>query len=675
MKRKLIRTLNVCLAAFAVTAAYSQEGSRNPADTSKLFRELHRPQYHLTPKTGGLIDPTDLIFYKGEYRVNNGLAASTDLIHWKFGDRARLSTDKESQMSGSVVYDKENTSGFGKNGKGPLVAVYSGLQRSNRTQYQCIAFSNDDGASWEIYVKNPVIDLNSTEFRDPQVFWHAETKKWVMAVAMAAQQKISFYGSSNLKEWEHLSDFGPMGAVKGVWECPDIFPLYVDGKENNKKWVLAVSVQPLAGQYFIGDFDGRTFRVDKDFETSLSELKAQEVKNTGEILFDFENGFGGWKSEGDAFSDQPETGPVNLQGPVIGFEGKKFVNSYHNGDKGAGMLTSPEFTISKNYLNFLLGGGAYPKDLHADLLIDGKVARTMSGVNTEVLYWKTWNVTEFAGKKAVIRIVDEGDGDFRHILADHFMLSDKPADNSWEKAKWIDHGPDFYAVRSWIDSPNDLYQRTWTAWVGSWLYLREAPTTPWRGGHTFPRSVSLSSFPDGIKLLQQPVDVIKTLRSEHYAIANKNVSGIFAIPAVAKFDNVYELIAEIEPVSATEFGFTVAGKGAEKTTISYQTVNKTLSVNRSQSGNVSFSPAFPGSYSAQLDAVNKKITLRILVDRSIVEVFANRGEAAITAQIFPAAGSNELSFFAKGGKAVLTRLDIWKLNSIWADQGSNKLSR
>ncbi|WP_345211908.1 glycoside hydrolase family 32 protein [Mucilaginibacter gynuensis] len=634
-------------------------------DTANLFRELHRPQYHLTPKTGGLIDPTDLIYYKGEYRVNNGLASSTDLINWKLGKRARLSTDKESQMSGSVVYDKDNTSGFGKSGKGPLVAIYSGLQRSNRTQYQCIAYSNDDGANWEIYNRNPVIDLNSTEFRDPQVFWHADTKKWVMAVAMAAQQKISFYGSANLKEWEHLSDFGPMGAVKGVWECPDIFPLYVDGNKNNKKWVLAVSVQPLAGQYFIGNFDGKTFKADKEFESALGRLKSEEASNPGEVLFDFENGFEGWKNEGDAFSDKPETGPVNLQGPVIGFEGKKFVNSFHNGDKGAGKLTSPDFTINKNYLNFLLGGGAYPKDLHVDLLVDGKIVRTMSGVNTEVLYWKTWNVAEFAGKKGSIQIVDEGDGDFRHILADQFTLSDKPASTDWEKTRWIDYGPDFYAVRSWVDSPDDLNHRTWVAWLGSWLYLREIPTSPWRGGHTFPRSVSLSSFPDGIKLIQQPVEAIAKLRTEHFSLENKKVSGNHRIPGAAKLENTYELIAEIDLGTATEVGFTIAGKGVENTVLSYKVATGELTVDRTHSGNVDFSPAFPGKYTAKVDAENRKLKIRMLVDRSLIEVFANRGEAAITSQIFPSAGSNELIFYARQGKATLNKLDLWKLKSIW----------
>jgi len=94
------------------------------------------------------------------------------------------------------------------------------------------------------YNKNPVIDIASNEFRDPQVFWHPQTKKWIMAVAMAAEQKVRFYNSDNLKDWKYLSDFGGVGAVKGVWECPDIFPLKVDGNPAKIKWVLEVSVQP-----------------------------------------------------------------------------------------------------------------------------------------------------------------------------------------------------------------------------------------------------------------------------------------------------------------------------------------------------------------------------------------------------------------------------------------------
>ncbi|MCQ6960747.1 glycoside hydrolase family 32 protein [Mucilaginibacter aquariorum] len=665
MKKEFIITLGVCLLSLPGFNSLCQDRPVSAADTANLFLEPYRPQYHLTAKAGALFDPTDLIYYKGAYHVNNGMAVSTDLVHWRLGKRARLSTDKETQMSGSAVYDKDNTSGFGKDGKGPLVAIYSGLQRSNRTQYQCIAHSNDDGKSWQIYEGNPVIDFNSTEFRDPQVFWHKESKKWVMAVALAAQQKISFYGSPDLKHWEHLSDFGPVGAVKGVWECPDLFPLFVDGNRKQKKWVLAVSVQPLAGQYFVGEFDGRTFRLDDNFEQDLVKLKSGEVKNTGQVLFDFENGYAGWKIEGDAFSDRPETGPVNLQGPVIGFEGKKFVNSFHNSDKGAGTLISPEFTITKKYMNFLLGGGAYPQDLHMDLLVDGKAVRTMSGLNTEVLYWKTWDVSEFAGKKATVQIVDKGDGDFRHILVDQIMLADQPADAAWEKARWIDYGPDFYAVRSWIDTPEDTLTRTWVAWIGSWLYAREIPTTPWKGGHTFPRTVSLSSFPEGVKLVQQPVEAIKELRTTHFQLTNKKVSGVLPLPKATAFNNTYELIAEIDLGTATEAGFTIAGNGDEKTVLSYDVKSGRLTVDRSNSGNVSFSPAFPGSYSADLNMENKKLKLHLLLDRSVVELFGNRGEVAITCQIFPSVQSKALSFYAKNGKAVLTKLDVWQLKSIW----------
>ena len=665
MKKEFIITLGICLLSLPGFDALCQDRPGSAADTANLFREPYRPQYHLTAKAGALFDPTDLIYYKGAYHVNNGMAVSTDLVHWRLGKRARLSTDKEAQMSGSAVYDKNNTSGFGKNGKGPLVAIYSGLQRSNRTQYQCIAYSNDDGKSWQIYEGNPVIDFNSTEFRDPQVFWHEETQKWVMAVALAAQKKISFYGSKDLKNWKHLSDFGPMGAVNGVWECPDIFPLYVDGKKENKTWVLALSVQPLGGQYFVGSFDGNDFMPDTGFVNQLDLLKQQQPTHKGHLLFDFEDDFKGWTVEGDAFSDKPETGPVDLQGPVIGYQGVKFVNSFHNGDKGAGKLTSPEFTIDKPFLNFLLGGGAYPEDVHMDLLVDGKVVRTMSGVNTEVLYWKSWDVAEFNGRRATITITDKGDGDFRHISVDQIMLADQPATDAWEKAFWIDYGPDFYAVRSWVNGPENDDRRIWVAWLGSWLYAREVPTTPWKGGHSFPRTVELKTLPEGIQLVQQPVKEIESLRSGHFQIKNKMVKGRLVIPQLTKFENTYEIITEIEAGDAEEAGFDIAAGKNEKTTITYNFKTATVSVDRKQSGEVNFSPAFPRVYSAPASKTGRTVKLHFLVDKSVLEVFVNQGEAAITSQMFPADKSYGVRFFSTGGKARIISLDGWKINSIW----------
>ena len=118
------------------------------------------------------------------------------------------------------------------------------------------------------------------------MFWYAPTKSWRMVVVKAVERKVSIYSSPNLKDWTHLSDFGPAGAVGGVWECPDLFPLAVNGNPRNVKWVMVVSLNPggIAGgsgtQYFIGDFDGTTF---------TSDDPATYTPPTGTVLEDFES--------------------------------------------------------------------------------------------------------------------------------------------------------------------------------------------------------------------------------------------------------------------------------------------------------------------------------------------------------------------------------------------------
>ena len=136
-------------------------------------------------------------------------------------------------------------------------------------QFQCVAYSNDNGRTWTKYPGNPVINIGSRDFRDPKVQWHDATKRWVMTVSLSAEHKVRFYGSDNLKEWTLLSEFGPAGATGGVWECPDLFELPVQGTNENR-WVLVVNMNPgsvaggSGGQYFIGQFDGRRFVMDTD---------------------------------------------------------------------------------------------------------------------------------------------------------------------------------------------------------------------------------------------------------------------------------------------------------------------------------------------------------------------------------------------------------------------------
>lgn len=245
-------------------------------------RETWRPRFHFTAAKNWINDPNGMVYYDGEYHLfyqynpfgdkwghmSWGHAVSNDLVHWKHLPVALREENDVMIFSGSAVVDQKNTSGFGKDGKPPLVAVYTGHHTKKPLQNQHLAYSNDRGRTWTKYAGNPALDINAKDFRDPKVIWHEPTKRWVMVVAWPVEHKVRFYASSNLKNWTHLSDFGPAGSIAGVWECPDLFPLTVDGKQ---KWVLLVNVNtgaPAGGsgcQYFVGDFDGTAFTLEPSY--------------------------------------------------------------------------------------------------------------------------------------------------------------------------------------------------------------------------------------------------------------------------------------------------------------------------------------------------------------------------------------------------------------------------
>lgn len=257
---------------------------------SASYAERYRPQFHFTPAINWMNDPNGLVFFRGEYHLfyqynpfgttwghmSWGHAVSPDLVHWTHLPVAIPEADGVMAFSGSAVVDWKNTSGFGRNGEPPLVAIFAGYRPADRNQSQYLAYSTDRGRTWTRYGGNPVIDIGSTDFRDPKVFWFAPAKRWIMVVALSALHRIRFYASPDLKHWTKLSDFGPAGATTGAWECPDLFELPVDGNPSRSRWVLVVNINPgaIAGgsgtQYFVGRFDGTHFIPDSMRERSLT---------------------------------------------------------------------------------------------------------------------------------------------------------------------------------------------------------------------------------------------------------------------------------------------------------------------------------------------------------------------------------------------------------------------
>ncbi len=175
-----------------------------------------------------------------------GHAVSTDLLNWSELPVAIPEGEDGAIFSGSAISVGDE-----------IVAFYT--RHTDTHQAQCIARSSDNGRTFAKYEGNPVLDENKKDFRDPKVFRYQD--HWIMCAAQPFDKQISFYKSFDLVNWQHLSNFGPAGAVDGIWECPDLFPLELAG---NKVWVLLVSLNPggLYGsgtQYFVGDFDGQIF--------------------------------------------------------------------------------------------------------------------------------------------------------------------------------------------------------------------------------------------------------------------------------------------------------------------------------------------------------------------------------------------------------------------------------
>jgi len=240
-----------------------------------------RPQYHFTPSKNFMNDPNGTVFYQGEYHLfyqynpegnvwghmSWGHAVSPDLVHWQNLPVAlHEEPGKYMVYSGSAVVDWNNTSGLCQNpdpqDHSCLIATYTAAYKDRQKQH--IAYSNDRGRTWTNYSGNPVVDLDALDFRDPNVFWYAPERKWVMVAVLADERTLLIFDSPDLKHWTKRSTFGPAGDAAGQWECPDLIELPIDGT-SQKKWVLIINRNPGAPaggtgvRYVIGKFDGATF--------------------------------------------------------------------------------------------------------------------------------------------------------------------------------------------------------------------------------------------------------------------------------------------------------------------------------------------------------------------------------------------------------------------------------
>ena len=242
-------------------------------------KEKYRPVYHHTPEYGWMNDPNGMFYKDGTWHLYYqwnpygskwqnmtwGHSTSKDLVHWNYEPVAIEPNGLGAVFSGSAAIDYNNTAGYGKDA---VIAMYTSAGTS---QMQSLAHSVDNGMTFEIYPGNPVITLDS-EARDPNFFFNHKTGEWNLVLAHALDHEVLVFSSKDMKKWELNSAFGKVGAQEGVWECPDLFPLEIDGK---KKWVMLVNLNPggpFGGsgiQYFIGDFDGKTFTPDTEADGTV----------------------------------------------------------------------------------------------------------------------------------------------------------------------------------------------------------------------------------------------------------------------------------------------------------------------------------------------------------------------------------------------------------------------
>lgn len=251
-------------AGLALGAGEDQVATAKPAPAEKLYRESLRPQFHFTARywddyrlnpqplqEGWLNDVNGLVYFDGEYHLFGQRwwacwlhAVSKDLIHWQelppaFGQDEQFG----GTQSGSCVIDVENTSGLATGNTPVMVAFWS----AGDNQRQCISYSNDRGRTWTKYAKNPVL---AHPHRDPKVFWYAPGKHWVMVLYGPPQDQYLLFSSPNLLAWE------PRGSIPEMFECPDMFPLALDGDPRQTRWVVVAG----NGEYLVGQFDGQQFR-------------------------------------------------------------------------------------------------------------------------------------------------------------------------------------------------------------------------------------------------------------------------------------------------------------------------------------------------------------------------------------------------------------------------------
>lgn len=484
------------LKSMMVLCAFSSLALVKENDTT-LYSEPYRPQYHFTPAHRWIGDPCGLIKRDGKYFAYSwGASESDDLVNWHEINNHAIQgmPSKTSAFTGSVVVDTTNSAGWGKDA---LVACFTLFDEDSKKQSQGVAFSHDGGKTYQYYDQNPVLDIWSTEFRDPTVIRYEPTGKWVMAVAKALEKKVAFYESDDLKHWTWTSDFGPMGDSMRSWECPDLFQVIVE-ETGEKKWVLLVSVNWAREQYFVGDFDGKRF-----------------------------------------IPDQPDSDPI-----------------------------------------------------------------------------------------------------------------------------YVDDGMDYYASRVFQDWDSPKGDEVVTlGWVNYWDYAPAAPSKWGKGVWSIPRSYTLYNSPDGLRLRQTPVKALEKLRGKEIKIRKKYNPGTYPLPQLTALENQYEINVKLSVSEGDVTGFNLCEGEGRKVAVIYDSYTGFLTIDRTNCSDVKIKFFDRISNSRIAEPGTREVDLRIFVDKSTIEIFAEDGKKVMTLLTYASPSQTGVEFFTQRGSTILN-LTAWPLKSI-----------
>jgi sucrose-6-phosphate hydrolase SacC (GH32 family) len=330
------------------------------------------------------------------------------------------------------------------------------------------------------------------------------------------------------------------------------------------------------------------------------------------------------------------------------------VNSFLDGDKSEGTLTSPEFEITHNHLSFLIGGGNHAGKTCLNLLVDGRVARTATGDAAERLAWKSWDVRDLRGKKATLEIVDKHTGGWG------------PAT---QPALWADFAPDFYAAVSWSDVPKRDGRRLWLGWMSNWQYANDVPTSPWRSAMSIPRALALRQVDGQWLLIQSPVKEMETLRGQRERLRLRDVTGHAELSKLRDAaTGLYELQVGFRPSNDAIFDLRVNQSASEQTILRIDVPGRQLTLDRTRSGKTDFHGQFPGAYTAPIRLIDGRLKLRLFVDTSSMELFVNDGESVLSSLIFPSPELTGINLAVQQGVLKRADLYVWKLKSAWGTE-------